>query len=146
MIHCHSPSPLPNQALLLLRKSTTLRQTSFSSMASGFFIYYLMNSVVSRFRKQILLTIFLVNSNLISLCLILYGGRSASGSLTSYYYSSYSIVSYIFEIYYDIKINKNNVNICQHWMQFIFFRQVISEPQNNQIYANIDFFALNLLM
>ena len=31
-------------------------------------------------------------------------------------------------------------------MQFIFFRQVISEPQNNQIYANIDFFALNLLM
>ena len=31
-------------------------------------------------------------------------------------------------------------------MQFIFFRQVISEPQNNQIYANIDFFALNLLI
>ena len=47
-------------------------------------------------RKKLLLTIFFVSSSLISLCRILNGGKSASGSFTYYYSSSYSIVSYIF--------------------------------------------------
>ncbi len=53
IMHCHSPSPLPNQALLLLRYSTTLRQMSFSSITSGFFFSYRMSSAVSGLREII---------------------------------------------------------------------------------------------